>query len=82
MNRFVFGFLIWEQYQKKKKKKTMRKLTSYSFQNNNFWTSLVVQWLRFHASNAGGTGSNPDWELRSHMLRGAAKTKQTPDNNF
>ena len=21
MNRFVFGFLIWEQYQKKKKKK-------------------------------------------------------------
>ena len=80
MNRFVFGFLIWEQYQKKKK--TMRKLTSYSFQNNNFWTSLVVQWLRFHASNAGGTGSNPYWELRSHMLRGAAKTKQTPDNNF
>ena len=50
--------------------------------NNNFWTSLVVQWLRFQASNAGGRGSNPDWELRSHMSRGVAKTKQTPDNNF
>lgn len=29
-----------------------------------------------------GTGSNPDWELRAHMSRGVAKTKQTPDNNF
>ena len=24
-------------------------------------TSLVVQWLRLHASNAGGTGSIPGW---------------------
>ena len=80
MNRFVFGFLIWEQYQKNKK--TERELTSYSFQNNNFWASLVVQWLRFHASNAGGMGLIPDWELRSHRLCGAAKTNQTPYNNF
>ena len=25
------------------------------------WTSLVVQWLRLHASTAGGTGSIPGW---------------------
>ena len=24
-------------------------------------TSLAVQWLRFHASNAGGMGSVPGW---------------------
>ena len=29
-------------------------------------TSLVVQWLRHHASNAGGTGSIPGW--RSKIL--------------
>ena len=41
---------------------------------NNNWksrphgTSLVVQWLRLHASKTGGTGSIPGWETRSHML--------------
>ena len=28
------------------------------------WTSLVVQWLRLHAPNAGGLGSIPDWGTR------------------
>ena len=30
-------------------------------------TSLAVQWLGLHASNAGGSGSIPDGKLRSHM---------------
>ena len=32
-------------------------------------TSLVVQWLRIHLTNAGDTGSIPGLE-RSHMLWG------------
>ena len=32
-----------------------------------FGTSLVVQWLGFHASNAGGLGLISDWGTRSHM---------------
>ena len=31
--------------------------------------SLVVQWLRHHAPNAGGQGSVPDRGTRSHMLQ-------------
>ena len=31
--------------------------------------SLVVQWLRLHAPNAGGLVSNPDQETRSHMTQ-------------
>ena len=38
-------------------------------------TSLVVQWLRFCASTAGGVGSFPG-QGRSHMLQGAAKKKK------
>ena len=34
---------------------------------NTHGTSLVVQQLRFHAPNAGGLGSIPDWGTRSHM---------------
>ncbi|TEA28249.1 hypothetical protein DBR06_SOUSAS3310030 [Sousa chinensis] len=30
-------------------------------------TSLVVQWLRLHAPNAGGLGSIPGQGTRSHM---------------
>ena len=30
-------------------------------------TSLVVQWLRLCAPNAGGLGSIPGWGTRSHM---------------
>ena len=41
-------------------------------------TSLVVQWLRLHTPNAGGPGSIPGWQTRSHMLQLkflSAKTK-------
>ena len=37
-------------------------------------TSLAVQWLNLRASTAGGTGL--DRELRSRMLRGAARKKK------
>ncbi|TEA35737.1 hypothetical protein DBR06_SOUSAS1110094, partial [Sousa chinensis] len=30
-------------------------------------TSLVVQWVRLWAPNAGGPGSIPGWGTRSHM---------------
>ena len=30
-------------------------------------TSLVAQWIRFHAPNAGGPGSIPGQGTRSHM---------------
>ena len=32
-------------------------------------TSLVVQWLRLHAPNAGGLGSIPGQGTKSHMLQ-------------
>ena len=32
-------------------------------------TSLVVQWLRLHASNSGGSGSIPGQGTRSYMLQ-------------
>ena len=32
-------------------------------------TSLVVQWLRLHAPNAGGSGSFPGQGNRPHMLQ-------------
>ena len=32
-------------------------------------TSLVVQWLSFHAPNAGSPGSFPDQGTRFHMLQ-------------
>ena len=41
-----------------------------------FCNFLVVQWLRFHASNAGGTGSIPGWELRSHILYNVDRKKK------
>ena len=37
------------------------------FLEKDLGTSLVVQWLRLQASNAGSTDSIPYWELRSHM---------------
>ena len=33
------------------------------------WTSLLIQWLRFWASSAGGLGSIPGQGGRSHMLQ-------------
>ena len=38
-------------------------------------SSPVIQWLRCYTSNAGDAGSNPDQELRSHMLCGKKKKK-------
>ena len=32
-----------------------------------YGTSWVVQWLRLHASTAGGTGLTYGWKLRSHI---------------
>ena len=32
-------------------------------------TFLVVQWLRLHVPNAGGTGSIPGQGTRPHMLQ-------------
>ena len=38
---------------------------------NAYWagTSLVVQWLGFHAPNARGPGSIPAQETGSHVLQ-------------
>ena len=38
-------------------------------------TSLVAQWLRLHASNAGGGDSIPGQELRSCRSHSVAKTQ-------
>ena len=40
-------------------------------------TFLAVQGLRFHAPNAEGMGSISGRGLRSSMLRGVAKDKET-----
>ena len=32
--------------------------------NHQLGTFLIVQWLRLHASNAGGLCSIPDWETK------------------
>ena len=32
-----------------------------NLEKNRYGTSLAVQWLRLHASTAGGTGSIPGW---------------------
>ena len=42
----------------------------------NFGTSLVVKWLRFLASNAGGPGSIPGQGTRSHMLQQRSYMRQ------
>ena len=41
-------------------------------------TSLVVQWLRLHASNAGGMGSIPGWgtKIPHAMECGKKNTKK------
>jgi len=40
-----------------------------TFKNNESRTSLVVQWLRLRASNAGGPSLIPDQGTRAHMLQ-------------
>ena len=43
----------------------------------NNWTSLMVKWLRLHASTAGGVGSIPGWEEpRAYMPHNLAKKKK------
>ena len=42
-------------------------------------TSLVVQWLRLHAPNAGGPGSTPGQETRSYMLQQKSLHATTKD---
>ena len=48
-------------------------------------TSLVAQWLRLHAPNAGGPGSIPHQGTRSHMHAAAkslhATTKEPASRN-
>ena len=39
----------------------------FSKERSGLWTSLVVQWVRFHAPIAGGLGSIPGQGTRSHM---------------
>ena len=42
-------------------------------------TSLAVQWLRLHASNAGGTGSIPGWGTKiPHPTCCGLKNKKKP----
>ena len=40
-------------------------------------TSLVVQWLRFCASNAGGAGSTPDWKTKIWCTAGQVSPPTT-----
>ena len=42
-------------------------LRRHSIKKVGVGISLVAQWLRFHASNAGGTGSIPGLETKSHI---------------
>ena len=44
--------------------------------NENSGTSLAVQWLGLHTSNAGGAGSIPGWGTKIRMLRSMAKKKK------
>ena len=60
----------------------MRRLswgTSYYFPVHLYkltWTSLVVQWLRPRAPNAGGPGLIPDQETRCHIPQLRLKRKK------
>ena len=47
-------------------------------QNVTEGTSLVAQWLRIHASTAGGVGSIPGWgtKIPHVMQHGQNKTKK------
>lgn len=48
-------------------------LTSCIFLNGTE-TSLAVQWLRLHVSNAGDMGSIPDGNSMAKKLEGISKT--------
>ena len=44
-------------------------MKNYFRKNTEFETSLVVQWLRLHASNAKGLGGITGQGTRSHMVQ-------------
>ena len=41
-----------------------------------FETSLIVQWLRLHASSAGGMGSIPGWRSTHRAWGGGQKRER------
>ena len=49
-------------------------------ENRYIETSLVVQWLRLQASNAGARVQSQVMELRSYMPSGVAKKKKKIDS--
>ena len=53
---------------------------SQSFKMERFGTSLVVQWLRLHAPNAGGMGSIPG--LGTKILRAPRHSKEKKKKFF
>ena len=42
-------------------------LKDLNIRHDTIGTSLVAQWLRLHAPNAGGLGLTPSQRTRSHM---------------
>ena len=56
-------------------------MTQFSQIKIGIGTSLVVQWLRFHDSNAGVTGSISDGEINiPHAMQYDQKKKKTGIN--
>ena len=48
----------------------------HNLKRENLGTSLVVQWLRLHAPNAGGTGLIPCRGTKIPHAQGTAKEKE------
>lgn len=61
-------------------RKTFRNVVKNALDKNR-GTSLVVQWVRFHPSNGGGTCSIPDEYLGSRMPGHMAKKKDKNNKN-
>ena len=55
------------------------KINTMRLTNRHLGTSLVVQWLRLRAPNAGGPGSIPGQGTRSRMLQLRAHMLQLKD---
>ena len=52
-----------------------------TYRNFLHFFTLVVQWLRLRASNAGGTGSIPGWGTKiPHAVQQSKKTKTKTKN--
>ena len=58
------GIILSEISQREKEDTVWFHLYMESKNQNKWGTSLVVQWLRIHAPNAGGTGSVPGWGIK------------------